>query len=144
MCVSNICVRSVDLAEAEEHVWVAAERMHQRAVGTLLVVNELHQPVGILTDRDLVERILATGRDLREALVAEVMTKEPVTVSEAASLECALAAMHSGKFRRLPVVDAAGKLAGIVSVDDILMHIAQELSLIGELLKEEMPVAVIG
>ncbi len=143
MCVLSICVKSVDLAEAAEPVWVAAERMHQRAVGTLVVVNELQQPVGILTDRDLVERVLAAGRDARESLVAEVMTKEPVTISENASLECALAAMHGGKFRRLPVVDAVGKLAGMVSVDDVLMCIARELSLIGDLLEEETPAAVI-
>ncbi len=63
MCVSNICVKSVDLAKAAEPVWLAAERMHQRAVGSLVVVNEKNQPVGIVTDRDLVERVLATGRD---------------------------------------------------------------------------------
>jgi CBS domain-containing protein len=144
MCVSNICVKNVDLAKAEEPAWVAAERMHQRAVGTLVVVNELQQPVGIVTDRDLVERVLATGRDARDFLVAEAMTKEPVTISESASLECALAAMRSGRFRRLPVVNGEGKLRGVVSVDDILMHIARELSLAGDLLKQETPVANIA
>jgi CBS domain-containing protein len=144
MCVANILVKNVDLAKAAEPAWVAAERMHQRAVGTLVVVNELQQPVGIVTDRDLVERVLATGRDARDVVVAEAMTKEPVTISESASLECALAAMRSGKFRRLPVVNDAGKLCGLVSVDDILMCIARELSLAGDLLKEETPTANIA
>jgi CBS domain-containing protein len=142
MSVSDVCVRLVDLADESEPVWVAAERMHQRAVGTLVVVNELRQPIGILTDRDLVERVLATGRDSRDILVAEAMTKEPVTISENTSLECALAAMRSGRLRRLPVVDSTGRLAGIVSVDDVLMCMARQLSLIGDLLKEETPAAV--
>ena len=144
MCVSNICVKNGDLAKAEEPAWIAAERMRRRAVGTLVVVNELQQPVGILTDRDLVERVLATGRGARDSLVVEAMTKEPVTISESASLGCALAAMRSGKCRRLPVVNEAGKLCGIVSVDDILMHIVRELSLVGDLLEEETPAANIA
>jgi CBS domain-containing protein len=144
MCVSNILVKNVDLAKGEEPAWIAAERMHQRAVGTLVVVNELQQPVGILTDRDLVERVLASGLDARDTTVAEAMTKEPVTISESASLECALAAMRSGKFRRLPVVNGEGKLCGMVSVDDVLMQIARELSLVGDLLKEETPAANIA
>jgi CBS domain-containing protein len=141
MCVTDICVKSVDLAKAEEPAWIAAERMRQRAVGTLVVVNELQQPVGILTDRDLVERVLAPGRDARDVVVAEAMTKEPVTISEGASLEFALAAMRRGKFRRLPVVNGAGQLCGLISVDDVLMQIARELLLVGELLKEETPAA---
>jgi CBS domain-containing protein len=144
MCVTDICVRNVDLAKAEEPAWIAAERMHQRAVGALVVVNELQQPVGIVTDRDLVERVLATGRDARDVVIAEAMTKEPVTISESASLECALAAMRSGKFRRLPVVNDEGKLCGLVSLDDILMCIAREMSLAGDLLKEETPAANIA
>jgi CBS domain-containing protein len=144
MCISSICTRNVDLAEATEAVWVAAERMHQRAVGTLVVVNEINQPVGILTDRDLVDRVLALGRDPRETSVAQVMTKEPAMISESSSLVGALTIMRDGKCRRLPVVDDAGKLAGMVSMDDALMHIANEISLIGDLVKEETPAAVIA
>ncbi len=50
--------------------------------------------------------------------------------------------MRFGKFRRLPVVDADGKLAGLVSVDDIIMHVAEELTLIRDLIKEETPLGV--
>ena len=63
MSVSRICVREVDLADPGEPVFQAAERMHQRAVGTLVILNQESQPVGILTDRDLVERVLAKGLD---------------------------------------------------------------------------------
>jgi signal-transduction protein with cAMP-binding, CBS, and nucleotidyltransferase domain len=142
MNVSAICVRDVDLAKSNEPAWVAAERMHQRVVGCLVIVNEINQPIGILTDRDLVERVLAPGRDARDVLVAEVMTKEPMTICENASWRSALTTMKDGKCRRLAVVDAYGKLTGMVSMDDILMAIADELALMGSLLREESPAGV--
>ena len=142
MSVGRICVREVDLADAGESVWKAAERMHQRAVGSLLVLNDASEPVGILTDRDLVERVLAQGKDPTATPVVEIMTANPKTIDEDGSIESALALMRSGRFRRLPVVDRQAKLVGLVTLDDVLMLLAEEFKQIGGLIERETPSGV--
>jgi CBS domain-containing protein len=143
MSVGKICVREVDTAKLAESVAVAAVRMHQRAVGTLVVVNNNAQPVGIVTDRDLVARVLATGRDPTVTSMSDVMTPDPKTVSEQVPIESALSIMRSGRFRRLPVLDRDNRLIGLVTLDDILMFLAEEFEQIGRLLERETPRGVI-
>ena len=142
MSIGRICVREVDTASPDESVAVAAERMHQRAVGTLVVVNNTDHVVGMVTDRDLVSRVLAKGRSPTETSVREVMTLAPKTVSEWTPIESALLTMRTGKFRRIPVVDHDNKLVGLISLDDILMLLAEEFSQVGRLLKCETPRSV--
>lgn len=139
MTVGRICQRQVDLADKDENVWRAAERMHQRTVGALVVLNEARQPIGILTDRDLMIAVIAENRDPHTTTVGQVMTKPVKTVSEKEAIEAALALMQSGAFRRLPVVDAQGQLVGLVSLDDMLMLLGEELACISQLLQRETP-----
>lgn len=143
MSVGRICVREVDTANPSESVAVAAERMHQRAVGTLVVVNDTQQVVGIVTDRDLVSRVLARGRDPMQMAVSEAMTVAPKTASENTSIESALTIMRSGRFRRIPVVEPDNRLVGLITLDDVLMLLAEEFTQIGRLLTRETPRAVI-
>jgi signal-transduction protein with cAMP-binding, CBS, and nucleotidyltransferase domain len=117
--------------------------MHQRAVGTLVVVNDASQVVGIVTDRDLVSRVLAKGLSPTATEVREVMTMAPKTVFEETSIESALLIMRSGRFRRIPVVDRTNKLLGLVTLDDVLMLLAEEFTQIGRLLNRETPRAVV-
>jgi CBS domain-containing protein len=139
MSVSRICVREVDTATFDESAEVAAKRMHERAVGTLVVVNDAAQPIGILTDRDLVTRVMARERIPAETPLREVMTAVPKTVTEDESIEDAPAEMRRGNFRRLPVVDSDSRLVGLVTLDDILMLLSEEFNDIGRLLERETP-----
>jgi CBS domain-containing protein len=143
MAIGSICVRNVDTAQADESVVLAAERMHQRAVGALVVVNDSGQVIGIVTDRDLVARVLAKGRNPTETTIRDVMTLSPKTVTEWTPIETALLTMRTGRFRRLPVVEPGHKLVGLICLDDILMLLAEEFSQIGRLLKRETPRALI-
>lgn len=138
MTIGRICNRDVDLAEIGESVQAAAERMLQRSVGTLVVLDESRKPVGILTDRDLATRVLGLKRD-GQTLVGEVMTQNVKTVCEETPIEDVVAAMKSEVARRFPVVDVEGKLVGLVSVDDILLLLAEEFTMIGQLLERETP-----
>lgn len=139
MSVGRICTRYVDLADPEETVQAAARRMLERKVGTLVILDQAKRPVGLLTDRDLVLRVLAQGQDPRQTSVGAVMTKEPKTVTEGTPIEQALALMRSGAFRRLPVVGGDGTLVGLVSLDDILSLLAEALREVGTLVEREMP-----
>ncbi len=139
MSVGSICSRQVDLAEPDESIQMAARRMHDRKVGTLVVLNKEQRPIGLITDRDLAVRGVAEGLDPTQTLVSEVMTRNLRTVSEQASIESALTTMRSGPFRRVVVVDTEGKLAGMLSLDDILELLSDEFRQIGALLHRESP-----
>ena len=139
MNVGNICTHNVDVIHQTDCVRLAAERMHDHMVGSLVVVNRRDEPVGILTDRDLVVRVLAPGRELSETAVEEVMTHCPKTLREESSIDDALLAMRSGPFRRIPVVDDKGGLAGLLSLDDVLTYFVQSFSQVRVILEEESP-----
>jgi CBS domain-containing protein len=139
MSVRRICTRCVDLADAEETIQAAAERMHERKVGTLVILDRTKMPVGILTDRDLVIRAVAQGKDPRQTHVGDVMTQNPRTISETAPIEQALALMRTGSYRRLPVTASDGTLVGLISLDDILSLLAEEFTQVGALVDKEMP-----
>lgn len=119
MSVGEYCVRQVVTAHPDETVQTAAQYMAQRQVGAL-VITEGTTPVGIVTDRDLVIRVLATGDDPRSMTLRTVMTPRPVCVSESTALEEAVARMRASHIRRLVVVNQAGEVAGIFSFDDLL------------------------
>ncbi len=139
MSVGRICMRQVDVATPDESVQVAARRMSSRKVGSLLVLNESGQPIGILTDRDLAIHVVGEALDPGTTTIGDVMTIAPDSVQEDTPIESALARMRQGPYRRLPVVDAQGKLAGVVSLDDILELLSEEFAEIGRLLKNESP-----
>lgn len=139
MSVGRICVRSVDTADLSESVVVAARRMHTRKVGTLIVLDNAKEPVGLVTDRDLAVRVLAESLDPGQTSVGDVMTPHPHTIREDAPIEEALRIMRAGRFRRIPVVDNQSKLVGLLSLDDILALLTEEFREIGKLLEEESP-----
>jgi len=138
MTVGRICCSEVDLVEPDETVHAAAQRMLQRNVGTLLVVDEARRPVGIVTDRDLTLRVLAKGLS-DETLVDEVMTPQPRTIRLDAPIASALATMRSTSVRRLPVVDPEGSLIGILSLDDVLSAMVENVVTIGGIIEGESP-----
>lgn len=139
MSAGRICVREIDVADPGESVESAARQMRDRNVGTLVVLNEKQEPVGIVTDRDLAVRVVADSLDGKQTPVSEVMTKSPRAVSEETPIEEALALMRAGPYRRVPVVDQAGKLVGLLSLDDILDLLTEEFNLIGSLIQTESP-----
>jgi CBS domain-containing protein len=141
MSIQRICHYDVDVAELGESVHTIAERMRQRTVGCLVIVNELREPVGIVTDRDLVIRVLAERKDPSTTRIEEAMTCNLKTVPDDGAIEQALRLMRGGEFRRVPVVDHDGKLVGIVTLDDILMLLAEEFTQAGHVLDRETPVA---
>ncbi len=142
MSVGRICCREVNVVEVTETVEVAAQRMKERSVGTLVVLNASKEPIGILTDRDIVTRVVAERKSPSERRVGQVMTPLPKTVEEDTPIETALALMRSGAFRRLPVVDRAKKLVGVVSLDDVLCLLSEEFSEIGKLIAHAVPASM--
>jgi CBS domain-containing protein len=134
MTVGQVCVRTVVTARPEESVTAAAKRMRQYNVGTLVVVEGKH-PVGIITDRDLVVRVLATARAPKSLEVGAVMSGHLVCVPEHTPLEDAMHLMRDAQIRRLVVVNAVGELVGMFALDDMLELLGAEQAAIAGLLR---------
>ena len=109
-----------------ESVAVAARRMADHRIGALLVVED-GRLVGIFSERDVVARVVAEGRDPETTPVGEVCSKDVATVREDADPSTCARLIRDRGFRHLPVVDELGKPVGILSARDFLQHIADEL-----------------
>lgn len=132
---------AVDVIGPRQSAFEAAERMHQRSVGALVVVDNTNAPVGILTDRDLTVRVMAAGLDPHVTAIREVMTASPTMAQPAITVEKALATMQAGGFRRLPLVNPLGHLVGIITLDDILMSFGKHFASVKRILEGETPTA---
>ncbi len=140
MNIGELCTREVYILDPRESVLAAAAEMRKRHVGALLVVNHqdgLTRPIGILTDRDIVNSLVARGDGISRLTVGEAMTPDPMTVAESASIIDAIGSMRGRAVRRAPVVNEAGGLVGIVSFDDLFCFVAEELGGLARLIESQ-------
>jgi CBS domain-containing protein len=108
----------------------AARLMARGNVGAILVIDK-QRLVGILSERDIVFRVVAAGLDTRTTRIAEVMTRDPQTVHPDLPFGSALIVMHEGGFRHLPVVEdgrAVGMVSSRMALDPALEEFAAEKS----------------
>lgn len=131
MSIGEFCNREVVYALRDTTVVQAAALMRSHHVGCLVVVDEVdagkRRPVGILTDRDVVVEVTATGLDPKTITAGDIMSAQLATVHEEDTVEQAMEMMRFKGVRRLPVVDRDGGLAGIITVDDLLELMAENL-----------------
>jgi CBS domain-containing protein len=141
MTIGSICNRQVVVSPRSESIVDAAKRMRMLHVGTVVVVAErdgAQVPVGILTDRDIVLSIVASDPGhLPFISVGDAMSEDLLIADEDTGLNEALKLMQERGVRRLPVVDHAGSLVGIVSVDDVVRLLAEELGQVVQLMNRE-------
>lgn len=120
MWVSDICARNAAVIGLSATAREAAWKMGERQTGLLIVVAQGEaRPVGIVTDRDLVLKVLARGASPDELTVGEIMTRDVGTCRYSDDLFVVAQTMARYGVRRLPVVDEVGAVAGLVSADDI-------------------------
>ncbi len=140
MPIGEICNREVVIAQSGDSVLEAAKLMRHHHVGDVLVVEERDGrriPVGIVTDRDLVVEILAPELDPDAITVGDIMVLDFVTVPDTTGVFEAIQYMRGKGIRRLPVVDEGGGLLGIVTLDDLLVLLAEELDALAKLVVRE-------
>ena len=141
MLVNEICVLDVASCGRDAGILEAARLMRQHHTGDLTVVDDPdgnRVPVGIVTVRDIVVEVLANGLDLAETKVAEIMSSKLVIAGAEEDSSDAVERMRLHGVRRLPVVDHAGRLMGIVTLDDMLtLHAAQAAALADIVSKEQ-------
>lgn len=141
MTIGELCIRNTFIVRKEDTVLEAAKLMRVFNVGDLIVVEagqEGNTPIGIVTDRDIVVKVVADAADAHNVTVAEIMSKNLVSGREEENLYESIERMRQHGIRRLPVVDKEGYLSGILSVDDILEFLGEEVNaLIGLVYKEQ-------
>lgn len=124
--LGKICTKPVVTASAQMTVDQAARAMRSKNVGALVVVNA-GRPVGMLTDRDVAIEVVAKGMDPDTARVGDVMHKKPITIREDLGILDAARVFARTGVRRLPVVTKSGVLVGVITVDDLIMLLGNEL-----------------
>lgn len=120
----------VAMVEPETSAFVAAQLMRKHHVGALVVVDaaEKSRPVGILTDRDLVLALMAEGLAPEVFTAGDIMSVELVQANPEMDAMDAVALMRRHRLRRLVIVDEAGRLTGVVTMEDILERLTRELA----------------
>lgn len=140
MSIGYICTRNVVVAEKDISIREVGLLMRDKQVGCVVILEDvefLKKPIGIITDRDIVLRVLLKDLNVDETKVADVMTSQIVTIQEMASIQNSLEFMRLEKVRRVPVVNSQDELVGIVTANDIIENITDELHELSRLIKNK-------
>jgi CBS domain-containing protein len=141
MNVGEMCSRGIVSIFESASLREVASLMGERHVGTVVVTAKFSttsQPVGIITDRDIVRAQLEHVADLSRLRVADVMAKSPLTLRDDEAIEDAIETMRARGVRRAPVANAQGSLVGFVSTDDLIAEVARQVSTLARLLQRQL------
>jgi len=140
MPVGELCIRQAVVTSRNTSVLDAAKLMRQHHVGDIVVTDGVagsRVPVGIVTDRDIVLEVLAQELDATSLSAGDIMSGDLITVRENEGVFQTIQLMRAKGARRAPVVNSEGLLVGIVSVDDLVELLAEELSQLAKLIARE-------
>ncbi len=140
MGVGEICNREVIIIDREGSVREAAGLMRKYHVGDVVVVEEKNEerfPVGIMTDRDIVLQLIALDVDINAVTVGDAMSFELITAREEDDVMETIKRMRRKGVRRIPVVNDRGGLEGILSVDDLIDLLSEQLTDLAKLVMGE-------
>jgi predicted transcriptional regulator len=140
MSIGEICNREVVFVNRDTSVQAAAKLMRHYHVGSLVAADDVagkRMPVGILTDRDIVMEVDAMELDPKVITVGDIMSSELITVPESQGVLETMEVMRFKGVRRLPVVGGDGQLVGIVTIDDLLEVLAEQLTDLTRIVSKE-------
>ncbi|HVO89222.1 MAG TPA: CBS domain-containing protein [Casimicrobiaceae bacterium] len=139
MLIGDVCKRDVVCAAGDTTVATAAKLMRAHHVGDVVVVDRQdaeRMPIGIVTDRDIVIEVLALDVDPTSVKLSDLVSwGQLATVQETDTDADTLRRMHDKGVRRMPVVNGAGVLVGIISIDDFLPRFVSELAELADLVE---------
>ncbi|MFL5276225.1 MAG: CBS domain-containing protein [Myxococcales bacterium] len=127
MSMERFCRKEVATIQSRDTVVRAARTLLEKHGGARGVVDEKRRPVGMITDRDITCRVVAAMRDPGTTSVESAMSRDLVTVREDETIDGVAFSMRKHGVRRLPVVDAEGRLTGLVAFDDMVVLLSREL-----------------
>lgn len=118
MKVATVMTKNPVVAAASTYLSEVARKMLDNDVGEIPVVQD-GKPIGVVTDRDIVVRLVAHGQDPKQVRAQDCMTSPALTIEQNADLKECAELMARERMRRVPVVDADGSLCGIVALADL-------------------------
>ena len=131
MAIGEICSRDVVFIKRDATVKAAARLMREFHIGSVVVADGpdgKRIPAGIVTDRDITVAVVALGLDPEVIQIGDIMATELIAVPERSGIAEAVELMRLKGIRRVVVTDSGGYLVGIVSADDVLSLLAEEIS----------------
>lgn len=140
MKLKELCVLDVACCPQNTTIAEAARLMRGHHTGDLVVTDEsdgTREPVGIVTDRDIVMEVIAKGRDTDRTKVSEVMAAPVVVASGSENVATAIERMRTHGVRRLPIVDDSGAVLGILTLDDLYRVLAEHTAALAEIVHKE-------
>jgi CBS domain-containing protein len=129
MNIGELCARRAIVVSTSATLVEVAQLMRDEHVGAVIVTEGVSSPrvAGIITDRDIVRAQLERTADLSRLAAGETMMPDPLVLDQHESIEGAIAHLRARGVRRAPVVAADGGPLGLISVDDLLVHLATTL-----------------
>lgn len=137
MSIANFCSKEIIMIPKDASIQETAQRMKENNVGAVVVV-ENGKPLGVITDRDVVVEVVANGVGLDEVSAKDILAKDVLILKKEQGVHEAIKAMKDKHVRRAPVVDYAGKICGMVSMDDLLVLLAHELQDLAQLVEGQL------
>jgi CBS domain-containing protein len=140
MLLKEFCTTDVAWCTRDTTVLEAAQMMRQKHIGDLVIVDDPKDeftPVGLITDRDIVVKVIGDELSASQTRVGAIMRMPLVTASESEDSSVAISRMRHHGVRRLPVTGHRGKLVGIVTLDDLLRQLRSEVDSLLEIISKE-------
>jgi CBS domain-containing protein len=104
-----------------------ASIMTTKRISSIIVIDKENRPLGIVTERDLVERVCLTNLNASDVLIEDIMSSPLITIMAYDSVDTASRVMVSNKIKRLPVLEADGRIVGVISVADLTKNLSKIL-----------------
>jgi CBS domain-containing protein len=127
MSLQKFCQRPVVTIAPEQTIAEACRLLRDKNVGCLVATEQEHLR-GILTDRDIALKVTGEKKDPQQTRVRDVMTARPASIAVNKTLHDLTTLMHSRHVRRIPIVDQGDKVVGMVTLDDLLILLGEELT----------------
>jgi CBS domain-containing protein len=131
MSLQRFCQKPVVTIMLDQNIVEACGLLREKNVGCL-IVEENGKLRGILTDRDIALKVTGQKRDPQQTKVREIMTANPASIPVNRTLHDLTTLMHTQHVRRVPIVDSNEKVVGVVTLDDLLILLGEELADLGQ------------
>ncbi|MEM9243545.1 MAG: CBS domain-containing protein [Pseudomonadota bacterium] len=117
--------RDIITVSGDESVFSAVKKMVDAKVGSLLIVDDQHRLLGIISDRDVISKLVLLGLDVKQAKVSEVMTQNPITVAPDCTVNEVRQIITNKRVRHLPVVEN-DRVVGMISIGDVTKYTMEQ------------------
>ena len=138
MSLQKFCRKPVAKISADVNIVDACRMLEERNVGCLIVESD-EKLCGVITDRDIALKVTGAQRDPQKTIVKDIMTTDPIRIFVDKDLHHLTSLMHAYHVRRVPIVNEYHKTLGIVTLDDLIALLGEQMSDIGKAIAEGFP-----